>query len=107
MEKMLINLVDNSILYGNKNGHTEISVIKSGGLVRISVADNGKGISKEDLPHVFERFYRGDKSHHGNGVGLGLAIVKWIAELHDGTVRAVNQKTKGSIFTVSLPYAVK
>ncbi|KKU68335.1 MAG: Multi-sensor signal transduction histidine kinase [Parcubacteria group bacterium GW2011_GWA2_47_16] len=105
LEKMLINLIRNSIIYGHKNGHTGVSVenIKDG--VVISITDNGIGISPEDLPHVFERFYRADKFHSsgGSSIGLGLAIVKWIAEVHGGTVSAESVKDKGSVFSVFLP----
>ena len=107
LEKMLANLIKNSILYGNKNGHTEILAKQSRGFITISIADDGIGISKEDLPHVFERFYRADKSHTSDansiGIGLGLSIVKWVAEAHGGTVNAKNKKSKGSVFSVSLP----
>lgn len=104
LEKMLTNLIKNSILYGNKNGHTEILAKQSGGFITIDIADDGMGIAKEDLPHVFERFYRADKSHSSDGksIGLGLSIVKWIVEAHGGTVSAKN-KDKGSVFSVSLP----
>jgi PAS domain S-box-containing protein len=110
LEKMLVNLVKNSILYGNKNGRTEITAKKSKGFVTVSVADDGIGISEEDLPHVFERFYRADNSHDSSGqsIGLGLAIVKWIAEIHGGTVSVKSIKNKkGSIFSVSLPIKSK
>jgi PAS domain S-box-containing protein len=103
--KMLLNLVKNSIIYGKKNGHTKITARKSGDSVVISVTDDGIGISKEDLPHVFERFYRADKFHSsgGNSIGLGLAIVKWAAELHGGEVSVKSTKNKGSTFSISLP----
>ena len=69
------------------------------------VSDNGIGIEKKDLPYVFERFYRADKSHNSSGkhIGLGLSIVKWITELHGGEVSVKSIKGKGSIFSVSLP----
>lgn len=109
LEKMFINLVKNSIIYGNKNGYIKISARQSDGVIATRVADNGIGISKEDLPHVFERFYRADKFHSsgGNSIGLGLAIVKWIAEIHAGTVKAESVKGKGSVFSVSLPLRTK
>src|SRR3989344_4132259 len=109
LEKMLVNLVKNSIIYGHKNGRTVINAKKSKGFVAINVIDNGIGISSEDAPHVFERFYRADKYHTsgGNSIGLGLAIVKWIAEIHGGTVSVKSVKNKnnakGSVFSVSLP----
>jgi|SRR3989344_3985088 len=105
LEKMLVNLIKNSIIYGNKNGHTKITTNKSKGFITINIADDGMGISKEDLPHIFERFYRADKYHRsgGNSIGLGLAIVKWIAEIHGGEVSVKSNKNKGSVFSVSLP----
>jgi PAS domain S-box-containing protein len=105
LEKMLVNLVRNSILYGHKGGHTIIDVKKSKKSVVINVIDDGIGISKEDLPHLFERFYRVDKFHKsgGNSIGLGLAIVKWVAEMHGGEVSAKSTKGKGSVFSVTLP----
>jgi signal transduction histidine kinase len=105
LEKMIMNLVKNSIIYGNENGHTKISTEKSEKFITINVDDDGIGISDEDLPHVFERFYRASKSMKadGNSVGLGLAIVKWVAELHGGDVGARNKKNGGTIFSVSLP----
>ncbi len=105
LEKMLVNLIRNSIIYGNNNGHTQISVNKFKDNIIINITDDGIGISKEDLPHVFQRFYRADKFHSsgGNSIGLGLAIVKWIAEVHGGKVSAKSEKNKGSVFSVSLP----
>lgn len=105
LEKMLANLIKNSIIYGNVDGHTKILVNLSKEFSTISVVDDGIGISKEDLPHVFERFYRADRSHasSGNSIGLGLAIVKWVAELHGGGVDVKNNEKKGSTFSVMLP----
>jgi PAS domain S-box-containing protein len=105
LEKMLVNLIRNSIIYGNNNGHTKITIKKSNSNIIISITDDGIGISKEDLPNVFQRFYRADKFHSsgGSSIGLGLAIVKWIAEVHGGRVSAKSVKGKGSVFSVSLP----
>lgn len=108
LEKMLTNLIKNSINYGIQNGSTRVysSINKSS--ISIHVEDNGIGISKEDLEHVFERFYRGDRSHSSNvseGTGLGLSIVKWIAEIHGGTVLVKSALNKGSTFSVKLPFS--
>ena len=105
LEKMLANLIKNSIDYGKENGRTEILARESKGFVIITVTDNGVGIPEEDLPHVFERFYRADRFQRsgGSGTGLGLAIVKWIAEVHGGEVSVRNIENKGSVFSVSLP----
>ena len=109
LEKMLANLVKNSIDYGKINGHTEILAKESKGLITITITDDGIGIAEEDIPHVFERFYRGDKfqSSGGSGTGLGLAIVKWIAEVHGGEVSVSNTENMGSVFSVSLPTKTK
>ena len=107
LEKLLVNLLKNSIIYGNKNGRTKIITKQSKNMVIIDVIDNGIGISKEDLPHVFERFYRADKFHKsgGNSIGLGLAIAKWITEIHGGEISVESPgEKKGSTFTVSLPF---
>ena len=109
LEKMLANLIKNSIDYGKENGHTEILAKESKGFIIITITDDGAGIAQEDLPHVFERFYRADKfqSSGGSGTGLGLAIVKWIAEVHGGEVNVKNMENKGSVFSVSLPIKAK
>ena len=107
LEKLLVNLLKNSSIYGNKNGRTKIITKQSKNMVIIDVIDNGIGISKEDLPHVFERFYRADKFHKsgGNSIGLGLAIAKWITEIHGGEISVESPgEKKGSTFTVSLPF---
>lgn len=108
LEKMLLNLLKNSVLYGHPKGHTIVDVKQSRGIVTINVADNGIGVPKEDLQHIFERFYRVDKFHRsgGNSIGLGLAIVKWIAEIHGGEVSAKSIIGKGSTFSVSLPIRI-
>jgi signal transduction histidine kinase len=69
----------------------------------LSVADTGAGIAREDLPHIFERFYRADRARRTGGTGLGLAIGKWIAEAHGGTIEVESSPGAGSIFTVRLP----
>ncbi len=107
LEKLLVNLLKNSIIYGNRNGHTKIITKQSKDMIEIDVIDDGIGISKEDLPHVFERFYRADKFHKsgGSSIGLGLAIAKWIVEIHGGEISVESKgEKKGSTFKVSLPF---
>lgn len=106
LEKMFLNIIENAIIYGIQNGHINISATKAKIYIKIDVADDGLGISKEDLPHIFERFYRAEKSHNGSGVGLGLSIVKWVAELHGGEVSVKSQKDSGIIISVLLPIKV-
>ncbi|NBT03459.1 MAG: sensor histidine kinase [Proteobacteria bacterium] len=73
---------------------------------QISVIDTGVGIGSDDLPHVFERFYRADRARHTTGSGLGLAIARWIADAHEGTLAVESSLNAGSMFTVSLPATV-
>lgn len=104
LEKMFANLIKNSIMYGNKNGHTWITSTASKKGIEICIEDDGIGIPIEDMPHIFERFYRADKSHQSDGdsTGLGLAIVKWVVEIHSGTVK-VKKLPNGTLFKVWLP----
>ena len=73
---------------------------------QISVIDTGVGIGADDLPHVFERFYRADRARHTTGSGLGLAIARWIADAHEGTLAVESSLNAGSMFTVSLSATV-
>ena len=105
IEQVLINLIQNSINYGSIGGHTSILIVShSTYRVRVEVKDNGVGIEKEELPRLFERFYRVDKSRsrdHG-GSGLGLAIVKHIVEAHDQEILVESMPGKGSTFAFTL-----
>ncbi|MDQ3245241.1 MAG: PAS domain-containing sensor histidine kinase [bacterium] len=106
LERLLINLIKNAILYGKKGGYILISVSKKKNEVEISVKDNGIGMNALELPNIFNRFYRADNSHKSDNksVGLGLAISKWIVETHDGKILATSPGLgKGSTFTVTLP----
>ncbi len=103
LEKLFLNLIKNAISYGKVGGNIEVQISKSKSMVNVVVSDNGIGISKEDLPKIFQRFYRADKSHSESHSGLGLAIVKWAAGVHGGKVSVKSVKGKGSVFTVLLP----
>jgi len=100
IRQVLINLVANSIRYGKEGGKTEVYFNVTAQKVKISVADNGIGISKEHLPRIFERFYRVDKSRsrEGGGTGLGLAIVKHILEAHNQPIEAESEPEIGTTF---------
>jgi two-component system phosphate regulon sensor histidine kinase PhoR len=80
-----------------------LSTKASGESIIVSVSDTGIGISKEELPHVFERFYKVDKARAGGGTGLGLAIAKHILQAHGGSIWAQSEEGKGSTFSFSLP----
>jgi len=104
---MLINLISNAVAYSRENGHVMVSLNRSGGMVTGCVEDDGIGIEAEQLPHIWERFYRADTSRTDrkgeNHSGLGLSMVKWIAEAHGGNVKAESRPGEGSRFTFSLP----
>jgi heavy metal sensor kinase len=105
LRQLLLNLVDNALKHtGPETGEVTLTLRRAGGWVQVGVDDNGVGISPEDLPHIFERFYRADPSRsRRGGSGLGLAIAKWVAEAHGGRIEAESQIGKGSIFTLWLP----
>ncbi len=105
VEQVAINLVSNAIRYTHPGGKVSVELIDDGPMVTLSVADTGIGIMQQDLPRIFERFYRVDKarSRQSGGTGLGLAIVKNIVEAHGGEVRVVSEFNRGSTFICSLP----
>ena len=104
IEQVLINLIKNSIAYGNENGCTEIRFNALGGSVLIEVTDNGPGIESQELPRLFERFYRVEKSRNRNegGAGLGLAIVRSILEAHNQTINVRSTVGVGTTFSFTL-----
>ncbi|PRZ01422.1 cell wall metabolism sensor histidine kinase WalK [Marinilabilia salmonicolor] len=105
--QVISNLIVNSINYGIDGGQTTISFYDMDNLVLVEVRDNGVGISERDLPRVFERFYRADKSRsrEQGGTGLGLAIVKHIIEAHKQTINVNSTPGKGTSFTFTLEKA--
>ena len=105
LDEMVYNVCENAIKYNHVGGNVWLRDTKHGDIVYLEVEDDGIGIAKDDSEHIFERFYRADKSHSKNieGTGLGLSIVKHIAELHGGSVGVQSYEGKGSVFTMSLP----
>ena len=105
--QVVTNLLTNAIAYTPANGEIRIATRTEGDQSILSVEDTGVGISAEDLPHIFERFYRADKSRtRANGhTGLGLAICKAIIDAHDGSLEATSEPGIGSAFVVRLPIA--
>ncbi|MFZ5939148.1 MAG: sensor histidine kinase [Bacteroidota bacterium] len=98
------NLVGNSVKYGKKNGRTIVGFTDTGDSVLVDITDDGIGIAEDDLPRIFERFYRVDKSRSrdSGGTGLGLAIVKHIIQAHNQTINVRSKPDKGSSFIFSL-----
>jgi heavy metal sensor kinase len=106
LRQLLLNLVDNALKYTPAGGQVRLTLLRSEGWVQVGVADTGIGISAEDLPHIFERHYRADRSRGpSGGHGLGLAIVQWIAKAHGGRIEVTSELGKGSTFTLWLPDA--
>lgn len=108
LRQLLLNLVDNALKHVIPgSGAVTLTLRRAGGWVQVGVEDNGVGIPPEDLPHIFERFYRADPSRsRPGGSGLGLAIARWVAEAHGGRIEVESQVGKGSIFTLWLPELV-
>ena len=106
LKQVLINLVANAIQYTPQNGDVFLSLAKVGGQARIICRDTGPGIPAEDLPHIFERFYRAEKSRtrsRSTGFGLGLSITKWIVEHHGGRIEVNSKENQGTTFAIWLP----
>jgi two-component system phosphate regulon sensor histidine kinase PhoR len=103
VERVLINLIHNAIKFTDAGGSITVSAETEGGNLRVSVADTGIGIPADDLPRIFERFYKADKARTGSGTGLGLAIAKHIVEAHGGAIWAESTEGRGSVFSFSLP----
>ncbi len=105
LDKLLINLIRNAITYGKENGKIEITVKKEQDKIMIKISDNGVGIAKDELPYIFERFYRTKKAREMSniGTGLGLAISKWVVESHRGNIAVESTEGKGTTFTITLP----
>ncbi len=109
LKQVLVNLIGNAIKYTPAGGEVVVSLGKDERRAHLAVHDNGPGIPEEDLPHIFERFYRGEKSRtrerEGKGFGLGLSIAYWIVRNHGGEIEVASSKEQGTTFTVWLPLA--
>ncbi|PQZ55167.1 two-component sensor histidine kinase [Bacillus sp. MYb209] len=104
-EQVVVNILNNAYRHSKEHSHINISVTEEHKRISIKVEDEGEGIPLEDLPHIFDRFYRIDKarSRATGGTGLGLSIVKEIVELHGGNITVTSEIDHGSCFTISLP----
>jgi len=105
LEQVLTNLIDNALKYTPTGGRVDVRVAQADREVEISVSDTGKGIGPADLPHVFERFYRADRSRTrgSGGTGLGLAIARHIVEAHGGRIRVDSLLDEGTTFLFTIP----
>ena len=103
LSRALVNFIDNAVKYSNSNSTIEITVAKSTKNAIWQIKDNGIGISRTDLPHIFDRFYRGSKNNTTPGSGLGLAIAKAIINAHDGKIEASSKLKEGTTIRITLP----
>jgi two-component system phosphate regulon sensor histidine kinase PhoR len=105
LEQVIVNLVDNALKYTPSGGSVHIKGENIAGDICVSVADTGIGIMSQDIPRIFERFYRVDKarSRSSGGTGLGLSIVKHIVEAHGGQVKVESEFNRGSVFSFTIP----
>ena len=105
LEQVFVNLLDNAVKFNRPNGEVQVEVRCTENTARITISDTGIGIPSEDLPRVFERFYRVDKarSREMGGTGLGLSIVRRVIDEHSGAVCAANRPRGGAVMSVELP----
>ena len=108
IRQVIENLLSNAMRYTDSGGIVKLALKKGASEIKITVADTGIGISEKDLPYIFERFYRTDKSRAraSGGMGIGLAIVKAVVEAHHGSIRAESREGAGSTFIVTLPVSL-
>ena len=102
--RLFVNVLDNAIKYTDGGG-VDVAGVAVDGVVAVTVRDSGRGVPAEQLPHLFERFYRGDASRSAEGSGLGLAIARLIAEAHGGTIAISSGEGRGTTCEVRLPAA--
>ncbi len=105
MEQVLVNLIHNAIKFTPSGGRITVSARAEGDKLVVSVSDTGVGIPEDDLPRVFERFYKADRSRAGGGTGLGLAIAKHVVEAHGGRIWVESVEGRGATFRFTIPLA--
>jgi signal transduction histidine kinase len=107
IQRMIANLLDNAVKYTSEGGTVKVAVHRQNNhSVVITVKDTGIGISDQDLPRIFERFYRCDPSRSKAGIGLGLSFARAVARAHGGDITVTSRPDQGSTFTVTLPKLV-
>ena len=109
LKQLVLNLVDNGLKYAPAGGEVSLSIYRDADHGRLVVKDSGPGIAADQIPHIFERFYRGSNSRDrvGGGAGIGLSISRWIAQAHGGDIQVESEVGRGSVFTVVLPLKQK
>ncbi|HEX5949857.1 MAG TPA: ATP-binding protein, partial [Actinomycetota bacterium] len=105
LRQVVVNLLSNALRHTPAGGRIEVSTCATDGGATLEVLDSGPGIAPEDLPHVFERFYRGAGAKGTSGSGIGLAVAAELVAAHGGSIEARNREGGGAVFTVRLPVA--
>jgi two-component system phosphate regulon sensor histidine kinase PhoR len=105
VEQVVLNLLHNAIKFTPPGGEIAIQAVPDGERLRVAVRDSGVGVDPEELPRLFERFYKADKARRSDGTGLGLAIAKYIVQAHGGLIWAESTTGQGATFTFTLPIA--
>ena len=101
-------LIDNALKFTDVGGEIRLSCVKTASSIVLAVEDNGIGISKEDIPKIFDRFYQVEESRTANeGSGLGLSIAKWIVEAHQGTIKVTSEPNKKTRFEITFSRNMK
>lgn len=105
LRQLLLNLADNAVKYNESGGSISMSLSRENGSAKFAMANSGPGIRAEDLPRVFDRFFRGDPAHSNatEGCGLGLSVAQWIASAHHGSIDIKSEPSKQTVVTVRLP----
>lgn len=107
VKQAMRTIVQNAVKYSGEGTTIKFGVAENGAMVSCSIQDEGKGMSADEIEHVFERFWRSDSARGSSneGSGLGMSIAKWIVDAHGGTIEVVSSKGVGTRFTVNLPKA--
>jgi len=105
LERVFTNLLSNALKYSDTDTPVVVRALQVGEMVEIAITDQGKGIPPDDLPHLFERFYRAQGARKADGIGLGLYIAKALVEAHGGRIWVESEEGKGSTFSFTLPVA--
>lgn len=105
LRQMLLILLDNAVKFSPEEGKVDVALSAGQNTIKVSVCDEGPGIEKKDLPHIFERFYKQPSEENKRGTGLGLAIAKQIADRHNAVLEAVNRTNRGCEFSLTISNA--
>jgi two-component system phosphate regulon sensor histidine kinase PhoR len=103
IRQVIVNLMYNAIKFNRPGGSVSTATRRFEDTIVIEISDTGTGIANDDLPRIFERFFKADRSRTGQGTGMGLAIAKHIVEAHGGSIQVRSEEGKGSTFSFSLP----